>query len=80
MNPITEKLYEAWVWWGGLTKLAEAIGVNAATVYCWQTRGNIPRKYWETILNNSRGAIKLSDLEQMEKHFFKHGLNKTKKK
>lgn len=36
---------------GGVTKVADALGVPVGTVGAWQTRGRIPPRCWPALVN-----------------------------
>lgn len=42
---------------GGTTEIAGLLDVTTAVVCMWRTRGDIPRRYWQAIIDLSHGRI-----------------------
>lgn len=42
---------------GGTTNMADLLDVTTAVVCMWRTRGDIPRRYWQSIIDLSHGLV-----------------------
>ena len=47
---------------GGTAELAGLLGVKTAVVCMWRIRGDIPRRYWQDIIDLSHGNIRSARL------------------